>query len=457
MGIPDLQKLDSLWKRVFYGLTSTNTVPAKESYSETIPSYTPVLNQWLWLDSASIPSPAPTSTNDVVQVYNSSVALQMTTDPTVPGSITWLATSSYGDLTTVVDNWINPGIDSSYLVKIYNGNPATGGRPLIQTAKDLEWIFDYSAGVLRFVNNVPAGLTGLWLVGFRYRGRLGVPATLGATVIDNTGQINNSSLLLGQIIFSRDDGTGQWGLYMVTNLNPTVLTPITTQSGTPLATPDATLARLITPPTPSVVTFGTLPAGTVINEVDVNVTSAFDSTPTLSIGDDQDHQRLMSVADIDLNFVGNYTNLSNFNYAVNTQVRAYFDTALSTRGSAEVTLTYINKTIGTTGKITTFIQNIDSTMTSPFVLGPVKAGQIVLTTEIDVVTPFDGDAAVMSMSVGDSQDPDLLLSHMGTDIGHAFNYLNEANYRFPADDVLQVYFNLGGSTTGLATISITLS
>ena len=457
MGISDSQKLDALWKRVFYSLAGTNVPPAKEYYNESIPSYTPTLNQQLWLDSDSIPTIAPVASSSVVQVYNSTVAVQMTADPTVPGNATWLATSSYGQVNTLMTDWVNPGLDASYIVKVYSGNPLQGGIFLNQTSTNQEWIFDYAGGVLRFPNTVPPGLSQVWLVGYRYTGRKGVPTRFGATVVGNTGQIDINNLILGEMVFSKNDGSNQWVLYMVSNLNPLVLTPITTQSGTPLATPDSTLTRLIVPTSPAVITFGTLSAGTVVTEVEVDVITAFDSTPTLSIGDDQNQQSLMLRDDIDLNNVGDYTTLSNYNVMVNTQFRAYFDTASSTVGVAQVSITYINKSTGTTGKITTFIQNLDTATLNPLSLGMVQIGQQVLTTEIAVSTPFNGDATQMTVSIGTSSDHNLLIADVATDLSVTDTYTNESNYMFDSTDEVFVYFNTAGSTQGFATIAITLT
>ena len=122
-----------------------------------------------------------------------------------------------------------------------------------------------------------------------------------------------------------------------------------------------------------------------------------------------------------------------------------------------MSITYINKTTGTTGKITTFIQNLDSTTVSPLSLGMVQAGQLVLTTEIEVSTPFNGTASQMSVSIGTASNHNLLIADVATDLSVVDTYTNESNYMFDSTDEVFVYFDTAGSTAGLATISITLS
>jgi hypothetical protein len=461
MAISSDQKLDSLWKRVFYGLASTDIAPNKEAYNESITSYTPVLNNTVWIDSGLIPTPAPTTTSTVVKVWGSSSPVQLTIDPTVNNNRTWLATQTYGDPTTILNNWINPGIDPSYLIQVYSGDPRTGGVSLNQTSTNQEWIFDYAGGVLVFPNTLPPGISQLWITGWQYVGRLGVPSSTGNTVVSNNSQINLNNVVLGELIFSKDDGNGQWGLYMVTNMTPLVITPLISQSTSTLASIDSAITKLITPTSPAVVPFGTLPAGTLITEISVSVITAFDGTPTLDIGISELHSAYLPNIDIDLNNVGDYTSLQNFTLDSDTPIAGYFSPGNSTVGLAEVTLTYIgtgsSAGSGVGGKVTTFIQTVNFNSTSPITLGTVNAGQTVLTTEISVLTAFNGPAATMIASVGTDSNHDLLLSNDSTDLSTMANYANESNVTFNSTEDVKVYFDTQHSLIGLASVSITVS
>jgi hypothetical protein len=461
MSISSDQKIDSLWKRVFYGLASTNIPPAKEAYNESIISYTPVMNNNIWLDSALVPTPAPSVSNNVVNVIGISTPVQMTADFTVPDNRTWLATLSFGDVGSIINNWVNPGIDPSYLVQVYSGDPRSGGVNLNQTSTNQEWIFDYAAGVLSFPNTLPPGVTQLWITGWQYVGRQGVPSKFGATVVANNSQIALNQVILGELIFSKDDGNGQWGVFMVTNLVPLTLTPLMSQSTSTLGSVDTAITKLITSTSPSVVPFGTLPAGTLITEINVSVVTAFNGNPTLDIGDSVSNGLFLPDIDVDLLNVGEYTSLQNFTLDSDTAIGGYFSAGGSNTGLAEVTITYIGTSSstgsGVGGKVTTFIQNVNFSDTSPILLGTINAGQTVLTTEITVVIPFNGTPSTMIACVGTDADNNLLLSNDSTDLSNMSSYANESNVTFNSTEDVKVYFDTKGSTEGLATVSITVS
>jgi hypothetical protein len=175
MAISDTQKVDFLWKKTIYGVTNTGG-SGKQGFEETIGSGTPVYGNTIMAEN--VPVPAPMASGSVVQYYTTSAPIQMTVDPTVSGNLAWVATSTQGDLTSRLTNWIPPAIDAGYLVEVYRGNPTSGGVKLNGGSSGFEWVFDYSAGVLRFVNSLPAGVnttTGsLYLVGHRYIGATGL-------------------------------------------------------------------------------------------------------------------------------------------------------------------------------------------------------------------------------------------------------------------------------------------
>lgn len=177
MPISDSQKTDFLWKKVIFGTTNSAGVGVggltpKQGFEETIGSPVTVFGNAIL--SESIPVPAPNATGPIVQFYPTTSALQMTPDPTVAGNRTWIATSTFNTLSSRLPNWVPPSIHPGYLVEVFRNSPTVPANKLLQGTNDQEWVFDYSAGVLNFVNNIPAGITTLWLVGHRYVGRTGL-------------------------------------------------------------------------------------------------------------------------------------------------------------------------------------------------------------------------------------------------------------------------------------------
>lgn len=171
MSLTDTQKVDFLWKRTVYQVTETNT-DVKQGYEETIGSVAPLAAKYILAES--LPIPAPNATEDPVQYYGTSNALQMTADNTVSGNATWLATTTHNTLSSRVGLWVPPAIDPGYLVQIYKNDATVSGNSLNQGTTGYEWVFDYNSGTLTFPNSVPSGITTLWLVGHRYTGRVGL-------------------------------------------------------------------------------------------------------------------------------------------------------------------------------------------------------------------------------------------------------------------------------------------
>ena len=79
-------------------------------------------------------------------------------------------------------------------------------------------------------------------------------------------------------------------------------------------------------------------------EVVVDVTTAFDGTTSVNVGDDSDTDRLMSNDYIDLGTVGTYTVTPKFVYMdttdANNTIKAYVVAGTSTQGAASIMVTY---------------------------------------------------------------------------------------------------------------------
>lgn len=171
MAISDSQKTDLLWKKVVFGVASTST-NGKQGFEETIGSNVAIFSKDIL--AQDIPIPAPNASGDVVQYYPKTAALRMTVDSTVAGNRTWIATSTYGNLTTRIGNFVPPSVDAGYLVEVYKNDANVPANKLLAGTNNNEWVFDYQAGVLTFLNTVPAGITSLHIVVHRYVGKTGI-------------------------------------------------------------------------------------------------------------------------------------------------------------------------------------------------------------------------------------------------------------------------------------------
>ena len=196
------QKVDFLLKKIGYvssktGIAEDSTLSGttKAPFAEPIPSPLVVPSTSIWSDSSLIPATPPGSTSATVQVYATATAKQLTVDSTVSGNRTFLARATPGNNSTAMEgNWIDPSFGSDYVIKVFRGDPNSGGSQLSAAGSGSNdtWFFDYSSGVLNFNGTaVPTGITtnNIYLVGYRYLGGTGFNvsgiATFTSTVVDS--------------------------------------------------------------------------------------------------------------------------------------------------------------------------------------------------------------------------------------------------------------------------------
>jgi len=203
MAISDSQKVDFLWKKTIYGVTNTGG-STKQGFEETVGSGAPVYGNSIM--AQNVPVPAPNATGSVVHFYSKTSPIAMTVDPTTAGNLAWVATATQGNMSTRLTNWIPPAIDAGYLVEVYKGNPNAGGTKLNGGTAGYEWVYDYTAGILRFVNALPVGVaaTGanaLYLVGHRYIGTTGLGGA-GVNVREDDATFVGISVTSGTYTFT---------------------------------------------------------------------------------------------------------------------------------------------------------------------------------------------------------------------------------------------------------------
>ena len=194
MAVTDQQKIDFLLKKIGFTKTKTGSVVGtgaisgtpKQPFAEAIPSPLIIANGALWNESDSIPTTPPGSDTAQVKVYLAGTSgLRMTADATSSGQRAYIAYTTYGNTSsTRLTNWIDTQFGSAYLIKVYKGDPNSGGVALSAAGSGANdgWFFDYSAGVLNFNDtNVPSGVTdnNIYIVGYRYIGSTGAPTPTG--------------------------------------------------------------------------------------------------------------------------------------------------------------------------------------------------------------------------------------------------------------------------------------
>ena len=188
------QKLDYLLKKI--GYTASKTGLAEDSslsgtkkapFAEAIPSPLVTPSTTIWNESALIPTTPPGSDTAQVRVYLAGTSgHRMTVDSTVSGSRAFIAYSTYNNTSTaILGDWIDPQFGDAYIIKVYKGDPNSGGTLLSAAGAGSNdtWFFDYSSGVLNFNGTViPSGVTdtNIYIVGYRYIGVKGL-STAGIT------------------------------------------------------------------------------------------------------------------------------------------------------------------------------------------------------------------------------------------------------------------------------------
>ena len=189
----------------------------------------------------------------------------------------------------------------------------------------------------------------IYLAGAKYAGSTGIGADAsGASAsfrkANMTAVFADNTINEGDIIEVTDVGDGEYGVYMAKQDNPTAtghLTLISTQdsSGTDAQTLSASATY-----NGGTQTLGDLSSTSKPMQVMVNVTTTFDGSATLTVGDDNNNSRLMSTTYVDLSETGVYVTNPSYVYqnaldADNT-LKVYVTQGTSTQGAATVYVTY---------------------------------------------------------------------------------------------------------------------
>ena len=173
------------------GSGNRNTTPDNLAYYEEEFSPDKIIKpQNIWTQFSSIPSAGNLATAQSNAVANPTIIQDYTSapihcTPSDNGKL-FLATSTYNDLTTRLKNWIQPQMipnagraSIGYFIRVYNGNPLTGGTeiPFTQDKSGAitGFVIDYASGAILFSSSFSFIIdpTNIWITGFRYIGLTG--------------------------------------------------------------------------------------------------------------------------------------------------------------------------------------------------------------------------------------------------------------------------------------------
>lgn len=348
MAILDSSKVDLLWKKVVFGVTKTDSATAKSGSNETISSALPVYGYQIWSQADLIPS-TPPATNSASEPSAGIVTkidglggrsnANATADPTAALNASWI---------TQHKDWIPPTFSSAYAVKVYVGNPITTGVQIFPDTNGYEFIFDYSAGVLHFLNGIPAnvGTNGIYVLGCKYVGKKGVGGSTSSknyVVADITARNALTGVVTGDTVYVKDAsgipadaGAGEYATYMWVDTEYKLLS-----SQDSAETDSKTNQITITPASTGTILFSRVGNRSRIISCSLEVTTPFDGTLDLSVGDATINDSVMAIDDHDVKSLGAYvvTPTSMMNLTSETQLNVYV-TGTATVGSAKVTITY---------------------------------------------------------------------------------------------------------------------
>ena len=355
MAITDSQKVDLLWKKVGFSKVKTDTNAQKKAPNEARVSDFIIKTSQIWTNSSSIPGVMPSANSSIVNVYLDSVsgAVETTEDTTSSDNRTWVTGST---------NWIPPSFGATYQLKVYAGpaglsDAQSNASQLFETGSGNEdqWYFDYASGVLHFIgDNLPDDIgTGtsnvIYVSGARYVGNTGIGDAVGASQTYRESNLAavyaNSDIKEGDIIEVSDAGDGEYAVYIAKTNNPSStgdLTLISTRDSS--GGDSATLSATVNYNSSATLELGNVSASTKAINVMVEVSQAFDGAPSLTVGDDNDNDRLMGSNYVDLTEAGAFITNPSYIYTdsldANNTIKVYYTHGAATIGSAKVTIQY---------------------------------------------------------------------------------------------------------------------
>lgn len=340
MAISDASKVDLLWKKVAFGVTKSDSASAKSGSNETISSPLPVYANQIWAQAADIPAPPPVGTAGVVQYRGGANRVQCEMDTTSTQNLTWK---------TNLTDWIPATFHANYSVKVYVGDPSSGGTQIFPDTNNNEFVFDYQSGVLTFLNNIPSGVSssGVYVVGYRYVGTKGLTGAGAGSksyvVSDIAARDALANVVAGDMVLvqdasaiATDAGAGEYAIYMWSGSEFKLIATEDSASG------DAKTASItLTAGSTGTVALSRAGNGARIVSCSVEVTTPFDGDFDFTVGQAGNDAWVMGLNDHDVKSGGAYvtTPTAQLTTTQETQINIYVSGA-ATVGEAKVTITY---------------------------------------------------------------------------------------------------------------------
>ena len=160
-------------------------------------------------------------------------------------------------------------------------------------------------------------------------------------VVNNITERNLLSPNSGDQVFVRTSFDGEWEMFLWDSVGGTWVSTTTRDAA---STDSRTIEVLVDfNDTPGPVLLGNISQGSRVTLVTVEVTQAFDGTPSLTVGDAGDNERLMSNDFHDLSETGTYNLQTDYVYTdiLDTDVYTYFNPGGASIGEARVLVTYV--------------------------------------------------------------------------------------------------------------------
>ena len=155
---------------------------------------------------------------------------------------------------------------------------------------------------------------------------------------------SDSSINAGDVIVVTDAGDGEYAVYLAKQSNPVSTAHLTLVSSKDSAGTDSgTLSTTVTFNS-GTITLGDISQGSRPLSVVINVTTPFDGTTAITIGDDNFNARLMSTAYVGLSEQGIFVTNPSYVYSdsidANNTLKVYVTAGDSTVGNATILVSY---------------------------------------------------------------------------------------------------------------------
>jgi len=208
--------------------------------------------------------------------------------------------------------------------------------------------------VLNFIGtNLPTAIgTGtanvIYVAGAKYIGNTGIGEAEGASQTFRKATLSavysDATIKNGDLIEVTDAGDGEYAVYIAKQDNPASTGHLTLVSSKDSAGTDAATLSANVTHNGGNITLGDVSASSRPLSVIVDVTEAFDGSSVITIGDEDDPDRLMGTSYIDLSATGVYETNPSYVYAdaldANNTIKVFVTAGTSSQGAATVLVSY---------------------------------------------------------------------------------------------------------------------